>query len=66
MNFRETRFHAVGSIRYSGGKMAILSPAKVALFREILGKLERSKSPLLVTISIHKFYELALNPGGQG
>jgi hypothetical protein len=46
--------------------MAILSPAKVALFREILGKLERSKSPLLVTISRHKFYELALNPGGQG
>jgi hypothetical protein len=46
--------------------MAILSPAKVALFREILGKLERSKPPLLVTISSHKFYELALNPGGQG
>jgi hypothetical protein len=46
--------------------MVILSLAKVALFREILGKLERSNSPLLVTISRHKFYELALNPGGQG
>src|SRR5215203_1829278 len=29
VDFRETRFHVVGSIRYSGGKMAILSPAKV-------------------------------------
>ena len=46
--------------------MAIHSPAKVALFREILGKLERSKSPLLVTISRRKSYELALYPGGQG
>jgi hypothetical protein len=27
--FGETRFHVVGSIRYSGGKMAILRPAKV-------------------------------------
>src|SRR5829696_5056175 len=28
-DFRETRFHVVGSIRYSGGKMSILHSAKV-------------------------------------
>src|SRR5215204_7368178 len=33
--------------------------------REILVKLKRSKSPLLVTSSRRKSHELALNPGGQ-
>jgi hypothetical protein len=47
--------------------MGILRPAKVgAAVSRILGKLERSKSPLLVTIPRRKSYELALNPGGQG